>query len=400
VSPSSVKTLAIVGCGYVADFYAINANAYPNLSIRWCYDRDADRLKAFTDHHDLPAASTLETILTDQEVDVVLNLTNPREHYEVTRACLEAGKHVYSEKPLGMTLDEAQKLAALAKKEEVRLATAPCSVLSNTAQTVWKAIEDGAIGTVRMVYANYDDGMIAPNQKPWTWTSASGAHWPAKDEFEVGCTYEHAGYFLTWLNAFFGPARSVQAYASCQIPDKGIEVDTMAPDFSAGCIEYDNGIVARVTCGLVAPKDKSLTVVGDDGYLFVRHLRNDTEPVYIRRDRMSTNTHRVENLVNRLRKKFSGLLDRLPFPTGEFLMYTQVPLVLSRKSHKVGEDKPVDFMLGPAEMVEAIHQGRPHRLSADLGVHVVEQIEALQYPERFDYRKRLNTEFSLMRPLW
>ena len=392
--------VALVGCGYVADFYARNARAYPHLPIRQCYDRDAERLEAFAHHHDLPAAPDLEAILADDRIDLVLNLTNPREHYDITEACLNAGKHVYSEKPLGMTLEEAESLATLAEDNGLRLGTAPCSVLSNTAQTVWKAIEDGAIGTVRMVYANYDDGMIAPGQKPWNWTSESGAHWPAKDEFEIGCTYEHAGYFLTWLNAFFGPARSVQAYASCQIPDKGIEVDSMAPDFTAGCIEYDNNVVARVTCGLVAPMDKSLTVVGDDGFLFVRYLRNDTEPVYLRRDRMSTNTHRVENLVNRLRRTFSGVLDRLPFPTDEFLMYSQVPFALSQEQPTAGTDKHVDFMLGPAEMADAIASDRPHRLSADLGVHIVEQIEALQYPEQFGYRRELSTEFSSLTPSW
>lgn len=392
--------IAFVGCGYVADFYARNARSHPHLPIRWCYDQHADRAEAFTRHHDLQAAPGLNIILEDDEVDTVLNLTNPREHYDVTKACLNAGKHVYSEKPLGMTLDEARELRVLADRRGLRLGTAPCSVLSNTAQTIWKAIADGEIGTVRMVYANYDDGMIAPNQRPWNWTSESGAHWPARDEFEVGCTYEHAGYFLTWLNAFFGPARSVQAYASCQIPNKGIEVDAMAPDFTAGCIEYDNNIVARVTCGLVAPKDKSLTVVGDDGYLFVRYLRNDTEPVYLRRDRMSTNTHRVENLINRLRKTFSGVLDCLPFPTDEFQLYSQVPFVLSQNQPTAGTDKHVDFMLGLAEMADAIAEDRPHRLSAELGVHIVEQIEALQYPERFGYHREMETEAPAMDPLW
>jgi predicted dehydrogenase len=331
---------------------------------------------------------------------MVLNLTNPRSHYDVTEACLEAGKHVYSEKPLGMTLDEARDLVALADARGVRLGTAPCSVLSNTAQTVWKAIEDGVIGTVRLVYANYDDGMIAPNQQPWNWQGASGAHWPAKDEFEVGCTYEHAGYFLTWLNAFFGPAHSVQAYASCRLPDKGIEVDGMAPDFTAGCIEYESGVVARVTCGLVAPEDKSLTIVGDDGYLFVRHLRNDAEPVYLRKDRMSTNAHRVENLVNRLQRRFSGLLDWLPWPSEEFLLYSQVPFVLNREHRPAEEGKPVNFMLGPDDMARAILEDRPHRLSAELGVHVVEQIEALQYPEEYDYHRTITSSLPDMEPLW
>ena len=109
-----------------------------------------------------------------------------------------------------------------------------------------------------LVYANFDDGMIAPKLAPWTWVNDCGVPWPAKDEFEVGCTFIHAGYVLTWLAAFFGPAKAVSAFSSCQIADKGIAVDGMAPDFSVGCLEFENGLVARVTCGLVAPRDNRL----------------------------------------------------------------------------------------------------------------------------------------------
>ena len=192
-----------------------------------------------------------------------------------------------------MDISAAETLRDLARSLDLRIGCAPCGVLSNTAQTVWKALRDGMIGKVRLVYANYDDGMIAPQMMPWTWTNELGIPWPAKDEFEVGCTFEHAGYFLTWLNTFFGPARHVTAFSSCQIPDKGLELPNMAPDFSVGCIEYDNGIVARVTCGLVAPRDKSLLIVGDEGYLLVNYLRNDHEPVYLRR-------YKRTKLINRL----------------------------------------------------------------------------------------------------
>src|SRR3954451_14069713 len=115
--------------------------------------------------------------------------------------------------------------------------------------------------------------MIAPHMTPWGWLNDFGVPWPAKDEFEVGCTYEHAGYLLTWLAAFFGPALSVTAFASCLVPEKGIMVESMAPDLTVGCLEFAGGVVARLTCSLVAPKDKSLTIVGDDGLLHVADVR-------------------------------------------------------------------------------------------------------------------------------
>src|SRR5439155_1232860 len=174
-------------------------------------------------------------------------------------------------------------------------------------------IREGVIGKVRLVYANFDDGMIAPKMSPWTWLNECGVPWPAKDEFEVGCTYEHAGYVLTWLAAFFGPALSVTSFASIQIPDKGIPVDSMAPDFTVGCIEYADGVVARVTCGLVAPRDKSLTVVGDEGVLFVGNVRNDTGPVMVR----AANLGRWQSGIARRTQWLHRWLEaRIPWPGG------------------------------------------------------------------------------------
>ena len=220
--------------------------------------------------------------------------------------------------------------------------------------------------------------------------------WPAKDEFEVGCTYEHAGYVLTWLAAFFGPALSVTSFASCQIPDKGIPVQHMAPDFSVGCIEYADGVVARITCGLVAPRDKSLTAIGDEGVLFVGDLRNDAGPVMVRGSKLE---RWQSSIVRRTQWLHRWLEARIPWPGGEAMFQRQYPLVRKPGGRMVGPGKPVDFMRGPAEMAEAIREKRPCRLSAQFGAHIVETIEALQYPERFGYRTKMTTTFTPMQPL-
>ncbi len=338
---------------------------------------------------------SLEELIGDPAVDLVLNLTNPRSHYAVTRACLEAGRHVYSEKPLAMCVDQAAELAELARQRGVYLASAPCSVLSETAQTLWKAIRENAVGKARLVYANFDDGMVGPNMKPWTWVSDSGAPWPARDEFEVGCTFEHAGYVLTWLAAFFGPAVSVTAFASCRIPDKGIPVASMASDFTVGCIEYADGMVARVTCGLVAPRDKSITVVGDDGVLFVGNVRNDHAPVIVRSSKLWRWRSRLAQRTQWLHR---WLEERFPWPGAETMFQRTYPLV-RQPAVRVGGHKPVDFMRGPSEMTEAIRERRPCRLSAELGVHIVEIVEALDDPGRFGGYRRLATTFPPMHPM-
>ncbi|MBI4470322.1 MAG: Gfo/Idh/MocA family oxidoreductase [Acidobacteria bacterium] len=386
--------LALIGCGYVAEFYGKTLENYPTLQLHGAYDRNAHNLDAFLRRWPARRYGSLDELVADPEIELVLNLTNPRSHFEVTRTCLEAGKHVYSEKPLAMDAEQAARLVALAQREGLYLASAPCSVLSETAQTVWKALRDGVIGKVRLVYANFDEGMIAPKLSPWRWRTDSGVPWPAKDEFEVGCTYEHAGYVLTWLAAFFGPALRVTSFASCQIPDKGIAVDSMAPDFTVGCIEYADGVVARVTCGLVAPKDKSLRIIGDDGVLTVANVRNDMCPVYVRPTPPPRRWAGIERRVNRLRRAL-----HLPHAEEEWYYQRGLPLVSQPPVRFANEGKPVDFCRGPAEMVAAIQERRPCRLSAELGLHMTELIETLQWPERSGGRCKIKSTFAPIAPV-
>lgn len=385
--------IAVVGCGYVAEFYIKTLGNYPNLKLVGAFDTNPSNLSSFSSHWHVRAFDTLEQLLQCKDVVLVLNLTNPRSHYEITKTCLEAGKHVYSEKPLAMDFESAKELAEIARRKSLYLSSAPCSLLCETAQTLWKALRENTIGKVRLIYANFDDGMIAPNLSPWAWRNETGVAWPAKDEFEVGCTYEHAGYLLTWLAAFFGPARKVTSFAACLIPDKGIAVDSMAPDFTVGCIEYDGGIVARLTCSVVAPKDKSLTIIGDAGVLTVANVRNDVCPVYLRKLPATPSQAAIERRVNRLRKWVRANGNR------DWQRRRKLPLTRKPPAIFVSESKPVDFCRGIAEMAAAIKEKRPCRLSPELGVHITELIEALQYPERENGSREIGSDFPAIEPL-
>lgn len=391
-----VKT-AILGCGYVADYYMATLGWHRNITLVGAYDNDPQRLDKFSRHHDIKAYGKLEDLLNDAAVELVLNLTNPRAHYDLTKACLAADKHVYSEKPLAMESVQAAELAALAKEKKLYLAAAPCSMLSETAQTMWKALRDDAIGPVRLVYASFDDGMVH-RFSPTRWKSASGAPWPAKDEFEIGCTYEHAAYVLSWLAAFFGPARRVQSYASTRIRDKGVAVDSMAPDFTVGCIEYDNDVVARVTFSVVAPLDKSIVVIGEKGTLYTKYVRNDASPVYIEKTPPNRIIAGIASRAKHLLVRIEALFN-LPFLIPAFKFETKYPYARKPKFRSSSGNKPVDFLRGPAEMAEAIRGGRPCRLSPELGVHMTELIETLQYPERFSSPRIINSSFDPIQPL-
>jgi predicted dehydrogenase len=369
--------VAIVGCGFVADYYLKTLSSHPQLELVGAMDKDPDRAKHFSSYHSVPIYSTLEELLADPKVDIVLNLTNPRSHYNISKAALEAGKHVYSEKPLAMEFSQAQELAALAEQKGLYIASAPCSLLGETAQTIWKALRENAVGTVRAVYAEMDDGLVH-RMAYKQWRSESGIPWPYKDEFEVGCTLEHAGYYVTWLVAFFGPAESVTAFSSCQIPDKQTDVplDVNAPDFSVACIKFKSGVVARLTCSIVAPHDHSLRIIGDEGILYIKDCWYYKSPVYVKR----LITIRRKTLLN-------------PFRTKYPLVGKNVPQAKYKGAQQM------DFCRGVAEMAAAIAQKRPCRLSAQYSLHVNEIVLAIQNSLDTSSPYRMKSSFDPIEPM-
>ena len=370
--------IAIVGCGFVADYYLSTLPAYPELKLIGVTDRDPDRAMRFAAFHGVSRFGSLDDVLNDSRVQLVLNLTNPRSHYEVTRASLEAGKHVYSEKPLAMQLDEAKALVELAESKGLQLSSAPCSLLGETAQTLWKALRERQVGTVRLVYAEMDDGMVF--RMPYgKWKSASGVPWPATDEFEVGCTFEHAGYYLTWLPAFFGPAQTVTAFSACLVPDKQTDepLRAQAPDFSVACIRFASGVVARLTCSIIAPHDHSLRIVGDEGILSTHDCWYYRSPV------------RIQRFFTIRRKTFMS-----PWKT-------RYPLVGEKKRrYRYRGSQQMDFARGVAELAASIREDRPSRLSKRYSLHTNELVIAIHQARDTGVPYKTTTTFDPIEPLF
>ena len=153
---------AIVGCGYVLDSYLRTLKNYPSLKLVGLWDRDEQRMRELKRYTSAHAFSNFEELLNDRAVEAVVNLTNPRSHFEVSRACLNAGKHVYSEKPLAMCRADAQKLLDLARERKVYLAAAfyKCGLAVYVIQNI-KVPMDPVTGSTRPAYATaHADSML------------------------------------------------------------------------------------------------------------------------------------------------------------------------------------------------------------------------------------------------
>ena len=348
--------IAIVGCGFVADYYMTTLSDYPWIHVAGVFDIDKERMDTFANYYKLNKFNSFEQLLEDKRISIILNLTNPRSHFEISHRALDAGLNVYSEKPLAMTYEDSEELVVLAEGKGLSISSAPCSLLGNTAQTLWRGVKDNAVGKVRLVYAELDDGML--HQMPYTqWRSKSGAPWPYKDEFEVGCTLEHAGYYLTWLLAIFGPVKTVTAYSDCLIPDK--TGDKLSPpdtaDFSVGILKFESGIVVRLTTTIVGPHNHSIKVIGDKGVLEVDDCWFNDAKVYIRKQY----TIRRKTFLSPMR--FALKAKGMP----------------KKKLKDTGGNK-MDFAGGVAELAESILNNCSSRLSARFSLHVTEVSLALQ----------------------
>jgi predicted dehydrogenase len=370
---------AIVGCGYVADYYVRTLATHADLELVGVFDRNPERSASFAKTHAGPRLySALQEVVGDLSIELVANLTNPANHFAVSKAALEAGKHVYSEKPLALSFSEAEQLVELAESRGLFLACAPCNVLSETAQTLWKGLRDGCIGTPRLAYAELDDPCLFLNYR--SWVSKSGAPWPFKDElYETGCTLEHAGYYLGWLTAFFGPAKRIVSFANVLCEPKEALGDHLAPQITVGCIEFVSGPVARITCGAYAFHDRSLRIFGDTGMLSVSDCWNYGAPVYL--DRRTPTSWRERHPR---RARLLGL--KRP----------SLPLVRP-STLAFHEGNNMDFLRGIAELADAAAEKRTPRLSAQWSLHVNEL--ALLLSEGDGTSREIKTTFEPMTPM-
>ena len=275
--------IALVGCGYAADYYLATLPNHPSLSLTGVFDSNPERQRAFTEFHGVPGYQNLPDLLGDPTVELVVNVTNPDSHVEVTEAALLADKHVYTEKPLALHMEEARRCIALAERRGLALGMAPCNLLGSAAQTAWRALRNGLIGRPRLVYANFDTGLFH-HQSPGDWFSPSGTPWPCADELRNGIVLEHAGYKLTWLTAFFGPVKKINAFSSRVLPFDHL-IGPKAPaadDFAVACMTFEGGVAARLNFSLAAPQDESLLIVGDRGTLLVEYCGDFASPVSIK----------------------------------------------------------------------------------------------------------------------
>jgi predicted dehydrogenase len=382
--------LGFVGCGFTADHYVDGLKRYPNLELVAATDLDQQRASLFCAYHSVKQCPTLEALLADPSIEMIVNLTKSSSHFEVSRACLEAGKHLYTEKPLATTLSHAQELVELAAAKGLYFSSAPCGLLGEQGQTLWRALRNNAIGTVRVVYAELEDGPFHLAE-PHTWRSSSGAPYDYRGEFEMGVTMEHAGYYLSLFTAFFGPAKTITRFSTVLWPDKPVSPEetlhVTTPDFSVACVTFESGVVARLTCSLVGPYNHLMKIIGDTGTLSVDECWNYSAPVYL--DKYSQLKFKVDRYP--ITKNFPIIKHWAPPRRRAY------PSVKKSSLKKRQVRYHMDYVRGIADLERAVTEKRPPRLPADYCLHVTELALAIQNATETPYH--VTTTFKPLQPM-
>jgi predicted dehydrogenase len=397
--------IAFVGCGYVFDIYMRTIRAHPEMTVRGVFDVRPERMRRVAEHYGFATYKSLDELLNDTSVEIVVNLTSISSHFLVSKAALEAGKHVYSEKPLTRSLAETQELFALAQSKGLRVGGAPSNIYSDTVRTLFEAVRQNAIGTPLLIYAELDDNPIHLMDFE-SIKSTTGAPWPVEEEIHEGCTFEHVGYHLIWICALLGPAIGVTAYSTELIDTKtpSLPGKVGTPDYSVACLHFANNATARITCSVVAPRDHRMRVIGTAGELSSEGYRHYRSPVFLEQFRKSNLTARKFRTLTNARwlGKLFGIGGR------------QLKLIRNAKSHAVETDNLIrstfkqrliewlrrrevyaqDKLIGVTEFGREIIGNLPPFLTPDFLVHINELTLLIQGAGPEGLTARPSTSFA------
>jgi predicted dehydrogenase len=329
--------VGIIGCGNISPAYLQSAQAFPILSVEALADADPALARARAEQFGVPVAS-VEELLADPSIEIVLNLTTPQSHVDVGLRALAAGKHVYSEKPLGVDIAEARKLLASAEARERRVGCAPASFLAGIHQTCRRMIDEGAIG--------------APIGGTAFFMCAGHERWHPSPAFYYlrggGPMLDMGPYYITVLINLLGPiarvaAMAIQPHATRTIGSaalRGTVIAVEVPTHVAGTLLFHCGAIVSLTMSFDVPKHRHtpLEIYGTEGSLLV------PDP-----------------------DLFHGEIQHAS-AGGEW------GAVASER----GPDDQNSRAIGLAEMAQAIRARRAHRASGALAFHVLEVIEAFQ----------------------
>ncbi len=329
--------IGIIGCGNISGAYLKAMTSFPILDIRGIADLNSDLAAARAAEFKVPARD-IAALLADPEIEIIVNLTVPKAHVTVALQALDAGKHTYSEKPLGINFAEGKKLAEAAKTRNLRIGAAPDTFLGGSHQTARELVDRGVIGQPVGGTATF----MCPGHERWH---------PNPDfyyETGGGPMLDMGPYYITDLVNLLGPVSQVAGFAITprservitSEPRNGQRIPVHVPTHVAGVMAFANGAVVQIgmSFDVAGHKHVPLEVYGTEGTLIVPDPNNFGGEVELLK---KGGTFEVQQTTQ-------------PYADGNYRS------------------------IGVADLAHAIRSDRPHRADGNLALHVLEVMEAFQ----------------------
>jgi predicted dehydrogenase len=346
---------AIIGCGIVSKLYIESIKKrFGIIDLKACFDLDSSRMNACADQYGLKAM-TLEEIFADPSIELVVNLTNPAAHHSISKRAMLAGKNVFSEKPIAITLAEANDLVDVAHVTGVRLGVAPDTFLGAGIQTAKYIIDKGLIGKPLsfVISLSRDFGIY-------------GELLPHLDQIGGGIGLDMGGYYLTALASILGPVEKILAMTKCHEPNRtnmnltsknfGDTYTIITPNIVTAVVCFRGGVIGslHMNADSIVDETRHLEIYGTEGILYI-----DDPNIFGSKITL---------------KKVLGATIDFPFTHGY-------------SDNLRG--------LGLAEMAWSIRAQRKHRVSMELAYHVFEIINGIMISSETGLPYTLKSMFEI-----
>ncbi|MEG2626228.1 MAG: Gfo/Idh/MocA family oxidoreductase [Christensenella sp.] len=345
--------IGLVGCGNICDIYLQNSKKFGVMEIVAVADAFVERAEDKAKEYDIKKVCSVDQLMADPQIDVVLNLTNPSSHYDVSMAALRAGKHVYSEKSLAVTCEQGKEIVELAKEKGLRVGCAPDTFMGGRLQTCRKLIDDGWIGKPIAATAF----MTCHGHEIWHPGPAFFYQVGAGPMFDMG------PYYVTALIALLGPAKRVSGAVQKTFekrmitsePLNGQEIDVEIPTHISGTVEFEKGAVATLITSFDIWDSHlpRLEIYGTEGTLSL----SEADPL--------AGPNLFEGKIH-LRRKDEADWNGFPsqIPRQDATDWKEIPVAYGYNENSRG--------IGLADMCYAIQSGRQHRANGDMAFHALE----------------------------
>lgn len=355
-------TVGVIGCGNISEVYIPNMmNHCPEIEVAACASRTFASAQRACERFGVLKAVSIDEMLADESIDLIVNLTTPQAHYELNKRALEAGKHVYCEKPFALTFEEAKEVHELAKEKGLYAVAAPDTFLGSSLQTVRKLLYDGTIGRVTGFTANsWQHGCELWHPAPHYSYQKGG-----------GPILDLGNYFMSALIFLLGPVKEIYAKYNCPTPMRPIQGELFPVEVNTNCtavVEFADGVTGTITTSYDIWQSQlpPIELYGDDGVIYGSDpIMFDGQVKYYDGRALEESINQCEGFLNKVMAMHGP---------GKHQFLKEVP------SMYPADDDPHSNLrgLGVAELASAILHERKPRISGEFSLHVLEALEGFQ----------------------